>query len=444
VTATIAALATPPGRSAVAVIRLSGPDVRTVLGGVGVTPGQPRRACLRTIRGPDGDTVDRALTLWFPGPHSYTGEDCAELHVHGGRHVVQTVLRALTEAGARLADPGEFTRRAFEHGKLDLSQAEAVADLVDAETAAQSRQALAQLRGALSARHEVWRDRLTEVLARLEAAVDFPDEDLAPDMAGARETLVELRSALGEAAGEVARGELVREGWRVAIIGAPNAGKSTLLNALAGRDAAIVTPVAGTTRDVIEAPVDLRGYRVLLADMAGLRMTADPIEGEGVRRATAWAEAADRRLWVVDSSGGEEWCAGASLVRQGDLCVLNKADVGDGGARAAAEMFARDHGLATIVTSVAAGGGTAVRAWLEDAVESALGGAEFPAATRARHREALGEAVSQIDRALQAMGEPELAAEDVRLAARALLRVTGEIGVEDVLDRVFSTFCIGK
>jgi tRNA modification GTPase len=442
--ATIAALATPPGRSAVAVIRLSGPGSREALWGLRVTPGPPRQACLRALRDRDGGVFDRALVLWFPAPQSYTGEDCAELHVHGSRFVVQAALERLLETGARLAEPGEFTRRAFEHGKLDLAQAEAVADLVDAETQAQSRQAIGQLGGALSARHESWRARLTDIQARLEAAVDFPDEGLEPDLAAASAALAGLARDIAAAAGDGVRAEAVRDGWRVAIIGAPNAGKSTLLNLLAGRAAAIVTEVAGTTRDVIEAPIDLAGYRVLLADMAGLRETQDPIEAEGVRRAIAWAGGAERRVWVVDGAGDGSWRACVDLVRPGDLCLINKGDSGEGSAGVEAAAHAEQRGLALVRLSLVCGAAEPVREWLRLAVIADLGGAEFPAATNARHREALSEAADQIRRALASLGRPELASEDVRLAVRALRRITGAIGSEDVLDRVFSTFCIGK
>jgi tRNA modification GTPase len=443
-TATIAALATPPGRSAVAVIRVSGADTRRALAGLGVTPGPPRLASLRTLRGAGGEVLDRAIVIWFAAPHSYTGEDSAELHVHGSPYVAEAVLQRLLEGGVRLAEPGEFTRRAFEHGKLDLGQAEAVADLVDAETAAQARQALSQLAGALGARHEGWRSTLTDIQARLEAAVDFPDEHLTPDLTAAAVRLAALADQLETAAGEASRGLAVRQGWRVAIIGAPNAGKSTLLNGLAGRPAAIVTEVAGTTRDVIELAIDLAGYRVLLADMAGVRDTDDPIEGEGVRRALAWAAAADRRLWVVDGSAGDEWRAACGLVEAGDLCVLNKVDAPAGPASAAVARFAAERGLDIAGVALALHGAEPIRAWLQRAVVADLGAGEFPAATSLRHRGSLMEAAGMVRRALGALTTPELAAEDVRLASRALMRITGAIGSVDVLDRVFAAFCIGK
>lgn len=441
-TDTIFAPATAAGRAAVAVVRISGPETRPILKALaGRLPG-PRTAGLRRLRH-EGVVLDEALVLWFPGPASYTGEDAAELHLHGGPAIVDAVINALSAHGLRIAEPGEFTRRAFEHGRLDLAQAEAVADLIDAETAAQSAQALAQLGGALTARYDAWRGALIEALAQLEAAIDFPDEELPEDVAsGALGPLGALRAALAAAVTDADRGRRIREGYRVAIIGAPNAGKSTLLNALAGRDAAIVTPIAGTTRDIIEVPLVIGGYKILLADMAGLRDTVDVVEAEGVRRARAWAEDADLRLWVVDASRSDgEWRHAAGLARPDDLLVMNKADL-PSGADAAADAPEK----AAIALTSPAGAGP-VRAWLEARLARDLSAAEFPAATRLRHGQHLQDALAHLDRAfeaLQAHLDVELAAEDVRLAARALARVTGVIDAEQILDRVFSSFCIGK
>ena len=301
---TIFALATPPGRGALAVIRLSGTKTRDILETLGAGDLQPRRAGLRRLRDTDGGVIDEALCLWFPGPASFTGEDGGELQLHGGRAVVDACAAALLAAGARPAEAGEFTRRAFEHGRLDLTQAEAVADLVDAETSAQRDQALAQLGGALSERHGSWRNALLQALALLEAEIDFPDEGLPGDLSRrVAPVLTGLMDDLDNALSDAERGERVREGYRIALVGAPNAGKSTLFNRLAGRDAAIVTPIAGTTRDIIEAHLVIDGYAVAVADMAGLRASDDPIEMEGVRRARAWAEQAALRLWVLDPAG---------------------------------------------------------------------------------------------------------------------------------------------
>lgn len=441
-TDTIFAPATAPGRAALAVVRVSGARAGEAVRALAGRLPPPRRASLGKLKDSNGIVIDEALVLWFPGPGSYTGEDCAEFHLHGGLAVVEAVVEALAATGLRLAEPGEFTRRAFQNGRLDLAQAEAVVDLIDAETAAQARQALDQLGGGLSRRYDRWRDLLIESLAVLEAAVDFPDEDLPEDVAARarphlRELLGELRAALADAD----RGRRVREGYRVALIGAPNAGKSSLLNALAGRDAAIVTGTPGTTRDVIEVPLVLAGYKVLLADTAGVRDTAEAIEAEGVRRARAWAEDADLRLWVVDASDSAgHWREASGLARPGDLLVLSKSDLALGtDARAA-----RGGDLEALSLSVMSDADlTALRTWLETRVVSALSGAEFPAATRLRHAESLTEAADRVARAL-GQAEPELAAEDVRLAARALERVAGRVDTEAVLDRVFSSFCIGK
>jgi tRNA modification GTPase len=381
----------------------------------------------------------------MPGPASYTGEDSAELHLHGGPAVVAGVLEALAGLGLRLAEPGEFTRRAFENGRLDLAQAEGVADLIEAETEAQRRQALDQLDGALGRAREAWRSDLVEALSLFEAAVDFPDEDLPEDVAArAHPALERLVGALRSALEGVDRAERVREGFAIALIGAPNAGKSTLLNALSRREAAIVTATPGTTRDVIEVTLQLAGYKVILADTAGLRDTLDEVEAEGVRRARRRAEAADLRLWVVDGAGVEASPAPDAL-RPGDLCLVAKADlpVGDAAARALAEAAAlglEPHRLSAHRAEDIA----ALEAVLSQHVIAALGSAEPPSATRLRHAALLAEAVQRLESGLALSAEPELAAEDVRLAARALDRITGKIGPEDVLDRIFSTFCIGK
>jgi tRNA modification GTPase len=444
---TIFAPATAPGRSAVAVVRLSGPGAAAALRALAGRPPRPRRATLRTLRGPSGEVLDEALVLWFPGPASYTGEDAAELHLHGGAAVVSAVSAALAAHGLRLADAGEFTRRAFEAGKLDLDQAEAVADLVDAETAAQARQALEQLEGALGRRYETWRDRLAEALAYLEAAVDFPDEELPADVAArAGPVMAGLEGELGDALTDGARGERVREGYRIAIVGAPNAGKSSLLNALVGRDAAIVTATPGTTRDVIEVPLALAGYRALVADMAGLRATEEAIEAEGVRRARAWAGSAALRLWVVDGAASSgAWREAGDLARAGDLLVLSKGDLPGGADGLAAGCWASERGLAALKVSVVTGEGLGrLDAALTERVSRDLAGADFPAVTRQRHARLLEDALAHLRRAQGSLERPELAAEDLRLAAGALARVTGRIGAEDVLDVIFSSFCIGK
>lgn len=445
-TDTIFALATAAGRAAVAVVRVSGACTRDILRSLAGQCPRPRVASLLTLRDRDGLPLDQALVLWFPSPHSYTGEDSAEFHVHGGAAVVEALTIALTGLGARLAEPGEFTRRAFENGKLDLGQAEAVADLVEAETQAQARQALGQLGGALRRRYDEWRGHLVEALSLLEAAVDFPDEEVPEEVAlAARQSLGALVDEIASALSDQHRGQRIREGYRVAIIGATNAGKSSLLNALAGRSVAIVTEIAGSTRDVIETPVVIAGYKVLLADMAGIRETDDPVEVEGVRRARAWAGDADLRIWMVDGAESNgSWRQAAAMLVAGDLCLLNKCDRPAGADRDLARAFANEHGLRIEEASLCASPPTSVVEFLTRRVTEDLGGSEFPPVTRARHAALLGEARTHLTRAGLTLTQPELAAENVRLAARALERLIGKVGPEDVLDRVFASFCIGK
>ncbi len=400
----------------------------------------PRRAVLRRLYTPEGEVVDEGLVLWMPAPASFTGEDCAELHLHGGRAVVSVVSDLLLDIGLRMAEPGEFTRRAFEHGRLDLVQAEAIADLVEAESGAQRRQAIGQLGGALSRRYEAWREALLDALALLEAEIDFPEEDV-PDRIGitARPGLLQVSSELQAAAADL-RGERIREGFRVAIIGAPNVGKSSLMNVLAGRDAAIVTPIAGTTRDIVEIPISLAGQTLVLADTAGLRATSDVIEAEGVRRAEAWAATADLRLGVVDLTRPETLASLVEALSGDDLIVLNKSDLGSFHNVEAAHLTRK-----TVTVAAATGDVQELREALGCWLEGYAGAADFPAATRSRHRALLQEALEHLQRALEdlALGA-ELAAEGVRMALRAMERITGRSDPESVLDRVFSSFCIGK
>ena len=442
----IYALATAPGRAAIAVVRVSGPGAADVLHSLSRRRPRPRQASLVRLRDPvSGEVLDQALAIRFDAPASYTGEDLVELHLHGGLGVVEAVLRTLRAHGLRLAEPGEFTRRAFEGGRMDLAEAEAVADLVDAETDQQRRQALVQLEGGLSRRHERWRSELLEAAALLEAAIDFPDEALPGGLAEqAQAPIVRLRQEFAAALADT-RGERIRDGYRIALIGPPNAGKSSLLNALARRDAAIVTEVAGTTRDVIEVPLVVEGYKVVMADTAGLRQTAEVIEREGVRRARAWAEAADLRVLVIDRADpGRHWTDAAQLCCERDLLVLNKMDAVAGADEADVRAWAVRHGLLVLRSSVSHGQTDGVSTALRRRVVSDLAGQEPAIATRTRHFDRIGEATAYLERALDTMDRPELAAEDVRLAAQALERLSGRVDVEDVLTQVFETFCIGK
>jgi len=383
-----------------------------------------------------GLSLDDGIALWFPAPASFTGEDVAELHVHGGPAVVAAIIEATLSVGAaRLAEPGEFTRRAFENGKLDLAEAEGLADLVDAETEAQRRQALRQRRGALSAVYEGWRHRLIEAAALIEAEIDFPDEELPEALSQrAGPLLASLGADMGRHLDDAHRGERIRDGYRIAIIGAPNTGKSSLLNALAQREAAIVSDIPGTTRDVVEVRLVLGGYPVWIADTAGLREAADAVEAEGVRRALARAEEADLRIGLTDTAAG--MTGGMTVLREGDIVVRSKSDLG---------LTGPASGHTVAVSSKTGAGIAALEALLTERVTQALGREEAPVLTRARHRGLVDAARSALARADGALTRgPELAAEDVRVATAAIGRLTGRIDVEDLLDEIFSSFCIGK
>ena len=426
---TIFAIASGAGRAAVAVLRVSGPGSAFIIESLCGSRPAARRVSLRRLRDGTGAVLDQALVLWLPGPGTYTGEDCAELHLHGGRAVREAVSEALVALGARPAEAGEFTRRAFLNGRMDLTEAEAVADLVEAETSAQRTQALRQMEGALGALYAGWAGRLRILLAQQEALIDFPDEDLPPDVeAGVR---AEMEALLGEVRAHLddgGRGERLREGLVFAMSGAPNVGKSSLVNALAGRDVAIVSPAAGTTRDAIETRVVLGGVPVTLVDTAGLRESEDPVEAEGVRRARARAEAADLVVAVVDASELVQ-----PEVREGSrvLVVANKSDLAAG------------DGADVAVSALTGAGLEVLRERLAAVARELTAGEGPPPLTRARHRAALTEAAYRLRTAATA-DLPELRAEDLRLAMRAIGRVTGAVGVEDILDVVFAQFCIGK
>jgi tRNA modification GTPase len=439
---TIFAPVTAAGRAGIAVFRVSGAEARQAL--LRLCPNRnlpsPRLVRLRELYHPEThELLDHALVLWFPAPHSFTGEDVVELHTHGGRAVTQSVTAALTALPHfRLAEPGEFTRRAFENGRMDLTQAESIADLVHAETEAQRRQALRQMQGALGDLYNGWRDRLSRILAYMEASIDFADEDLPADLADQQKAQVlELSDAVAAHLNDGHRGERLRDGFSIAILGPPNAGKSSLLNALARRDAAIVSSTAGTTRDVIEVHLDLGGYPVMLADTAGLRDSADAIESEGVRRALARAEQADLKLLVFD---GAIWptrdVATEKLIDADALVVVNKVD-------RMPQASATGDDILFISAQTGDGLPELLQRLTQQIERRFAPTTEGPSLTRARHRQALEGCRDHLTRALQAVSV-DMRAEDIRLAMRSLGRITGHVGVEDLLDIIFRDFCIGK
>ena len=433
--ATIFAPATGFGRSAVSVIRISGPDCATILQDLCGTLPPPRRLSLRSLRDCTGEILDRAIVCWMPGPGTFTGEDMAELHLHGGLAVRSGVLAALSaRPNCRSAEAGAFSRRAFFNGRIDLTEAEATADLIEAETEAQRRQALRQLEGALGRQVAEWRTRLIDLLAAAEAALDFSDEgdvdDAVIDTALFEKSL-DLRNEIVKALADGRRGERLREGFTVVLVGAPNAGKSTLLNMLARRDVAIVSPTPGTTRDAIEVRCDLDGLPIILIDTAGLRDSLDPVEVEGIRRTRIRMDAGDLVLHLRDRRGTfqEETIAGA-------LEVWSKSDLADAGSlvESALEISAlTGQGIGRLLDVI------------RDKAALALGGGDA-LITRERHREALARCHDHLDRLIVgATGSPpELVAEDLRMATRALGEVVGRVGVEEMLDRLFADFCIGK
>ena len=457
---TIFALSSGRPPAAIAVVRISGPRARLALESLTGRVPRPRQATLvRVHESASGEVIDEALALWFPAPASETGEDVAELQLHGGHAVIAGVFNALNAIeDCRMAEPGEFTRRAFENGKLDLTAVEGLGDLIAAETAAQRRQAFRQLKGLIGDRAEAWRQRLIEALALVEARIDFSDEADVPEdlIAPAAKIARDLRGEIAAALADGGRGERLRDGLVVAIAGPPNAGKSTLFNRLARREAAIVSPFAGTTRDVIEVHLELDGYPMTVLDTAGIRHSAEPIEQEGVRRARARAAEADLVLWVTDVS--VEGRAATEMPRlKSDApqwLIENKIDLLAGGARGRGTAGSCRHSEKDefeFVFSASAEHGEGLDALLGALAEFAkdyFAVGEMAVVTRARHRRALEDTAAALDRALTESTQPspreELIAEELRQAAVALGRLTGRVDVEDVLDKIFREFCIGK
>ena len=439
---TIFALASGLG-GGVAVMRVSGPRSRSSLQVLAPGAYLPRRAQLKRLVRPDSrETLDEALVLFFEGPRSYTGEDVVEYHLHGGRAVIEGMIEFLSgQPGHRVAEPGEFTRRAFENGRMDLTEAEAVADLVAAETQAQKDQALLQMGGALYDLYRGWAERLSKLLAHVEADIEFPDEDMPEGVSPQAYTDVEaIRHEILNHLNDNRRGERLRGGVQVVIVGAPNAGKSSLVNALAQRDVAITSDIAGTTRDVIEVHLDLGGYPVVLADTAGLRPDQighsgqEGLESEGIRRAIARAESADIVVLLFDGTTAIPDPHTLALIDERSLLVTNKMDFGG----------ARNQIDSALPVSVRTGVGLeAFLGALVDKIKALVIDRSAPCPTRPRHRRYLEDTIEALERALDAR-LPEMMAEDLRLSVRALGRITGKVDVEDLLDVIFRDFCIGK
>jgi tRNA modification GTPase len=449
----------PP--SAISIVRVSGPQAGAALTLLAGKIPEPRMATRALLRDRDRQPIDDAVTLWFPGPASATGEDVAEFHAHGGRAVLAALFAALSDFdNMRAAEPGEFTRRAFENGKLDLTEAEGLDDLIHADTDRQRRQALRQLKGLLGDRARDWRAQIIEASALIEAGIDFSDEADVPAELIAP-ALKKIKTLLGEIQRVLAaqgHGERLREGLVVAIAGPPNVGKSTLMNQLARREVAIVSPHAGTTRDVIEVQLDLDGYPVTVIDTAGIRETADPVEQEGVRRARARAAEADLVLWLVDAHDEknlekslEQGAAPAWVVRnkidldavETDAAVPGIDALSPGQPIGVLEQTQR-HADFEISASRGDGIPELIAAMIVFA-QDYFGAGEGGLISRERQRKLLQETAVSLRRSLSAIQEgEELAAEDLRIAARSLGRLLGRVDVEDVLDVIFREFCIGK
>lgn len=439
---TIFALSTPLARSAVAVVRVSGPAalpcLRQLTGKKDFAPGM---ASVATFTSPAGDIIDRGLALFFQGPKSYTGEDCAELHLHGSMAAIRHMISVLSNMdGLRLADPGEFTRRAYLNGKMDLLEAEGLADLIDADSKTQKAQAIHQMQGSGSRYYTELRDRIIRVLAHMEAYIDFPDEEI-PELvfSGLDGQVKDIITLLDTTLADNKKGERLREGFAVVIVGAPNAGKSSLINRLSGKDAAIVSHTAGTTRDVIEVSMDLGGFAVTLMDTAGIRQSADHIEEEGVRRALERAGHADLKLIVVDGENLSNVDKSVlDMAKRDDIVVISKLDR-LGGKKA-------DLAVPGDILYISSTTGQGIDALLSAITQriSQLAGSRTPALiTRSRHRQLLEQARGHLLRFSRQL-PLELACEELRQSAVAVGKITGKIQVDELLDVIFSAFCIGK
>ena len=428
---TIFALSTVRGRAGVSVIRVSGPDAGKLLKSFGAAVPEARRASLRSLKLPSGDILDQAIVLLFPEGASYTGEEVVELHLHGGVATADAVLREIgSRPGCRLAEPGEFSLRALQSGRMSLAEIEGLADLVNSETEAQRKQARRLLDGELETRAREWRAVLTRSMALLEAVMEFADEDLPEDSTSeALGLLVELRQELKAELSGISVGERIRDGFEVAIVGEANVGKSTLLNRLAGREAALTSKYAGTTRDIVEVRMDVNGLPVTFLDTAGIRDTDDPVESQGIMRARERSAKADLRVYLVEVAGRRV----GPQAREGDIELRAKADLLDDEKAADAVSGTTGQGVTEMLERVGQ----------ELAGRAALAGA----ASRERHRQSLSDAVAFLGSAISELegdGRSELAVEDAKSAARSLATLLGEVDIEHVLDDLFSSLCIGK
>lgn len=441
----IAAIATAPGRGGIGVVRVSGPQLDAFITGLIGKPLSPRRATLTAFNDARRSAIDEGIALYFPAPHSYTGQDVLELHGHGGPMVLQLLLKRCLELGARPAQPGEFTRRAYLNDKIDLAQAESVADLIDAATAEAARSALRSLQGAFSQRIEELLHALVELRTLVEAALDFPDEDVElvkqSDGAG---RLAALQDRLQEVLSASQQGSLLREGLRVVLAGQPNVGKSSLLNRLAGEELAIVTDIPGTTRDAIRQSISIEGIPVHVIDTAGLRPPSDPVEKLGIARTWAAIEHADLVVLLVDATQGEAAAdreimgrLPAALPR---LRVMNKIDL-----LPRPPAFEREHDAGTVWLSAKTGDGVdLLRRALLEAVGWLGGSTEGLFMARERHLQGLQLARRHLEHAAHQLGNLELFAEELRLVQQALGMITGQFTPDDLLGEIFSRFCIGK
>jgi len=443
---TIFALASAPGRAGVAVYRISGPKAEHTLQVLSRSPTPaPRSAVRTTIYDPEkGDQIDDGIAVWFPAPKSFTGEDVVELHLHGGAAIRKRILELFSsQPSLRLSEPGEFTRRAVLAGKMDLTAAEGMIDLIDAETEAQRRQALRQSQGALGKIYDGWRKILLSSLAHLEAFIDFPDEDLSIEEETIWAPITKLVEDISEHLNDDGRGERLREGLRISILGPPNAGKSSLLNWLVKRDAAIVSERAGTTRDIIEVHLDLAGYPVVFSDTAGIRTAASGIESVGIAKSFDRARTSDLKIIMVATDETEMFSAIEQLIDKDTIFVINKTDLGTANVIDIREKCSSTGAVIFQTSIVERAGLKELLEGIAAAVDKRINTRNSPAISRVRHREALSECIEALNRSRNET-LLELRAEDLRVAMCALGRITGAVDIEEILDAVFHDFCIGK